>query len=129
MRHIPHPPRRMEHIAVILAVLSFALSAPGVSAAAAVNDCHYGIGGAYHNLTTRVTPCREAKGFHGLAFRILNALTARRHYTNFYWHGWHVRAHCYHDPRYPHIEGGDSQLDVRSTASGGRVVRFQTSWD
>lgn len=123
--------RLTKTVAVLAVASACAISAPTASAAK-INDCHYGIGGAYHNLTTRVVPCRQAKGFHGLAFRILNYVTPRirwRRDGHFHWRGWTIRTHWYHDPAYPHIEGGDDQVDVRSTASGGRVIRFQTAWD
>lgn len=100
---------------------------------APINDCHYGVGGAYHNLTTRVVTCSAAEGFHGLAFRMLNYVTTRfppvGRDGSVRWGEWTIRMHWYHDPAYPHIGGGNYQLDVRATASRGRVVRFQTAWD
>lgn len=122
--------KRMTALIVGLTVASSLVLASAASAAP-VNDCHYGIGGAYLNLTTRVISCREARGFNGVAFRILNLVSTRvrfRHDGHFRTGRWDVRAHWYHS-RYTHIDGSNDQLDVRATASGGRVVRFQTAWD
>ena len=115
----------------VAAVVALAVASPAASAAP-IHDCHYGIGGAYHNLTTRVVPCSKAKGFHGLAFRMLNYVTPRIRWLRdgtFRWGEWSIRTHWYHDAAYPHIEGGNEQVDVRATASSGRVIRFQTAWD
>jgi hypothetical protein len=121
---------KTRNLIPVAAVAALALAS--AASAAPINDCHYGIGGAYHNLTTRVLSCREARGFNGMAFRILNYATPRvRSLRDYHFRTgrWDVRTHWYHDPSYPHIGGGDLQLDLRATASGGRVVRFQTAWD
>jgi len=55
--------------------------------------------------------------------------TRHLHADHFRTGRWDVPAHWYHDPSYPYIDGTNYQLDVRSTASGGKVVRFQTAWD
>jgi hypothetical protein len=113
------------------AALAFAIAAPPASAAP-VMDYHYGIGGSYHNLTTRVVSCNQVRGFHGLAMRMMNYVAPRVRYLRDYrfrWGVWTVRTHWYHDPFYVHIEGGNLQIDVRATASDGRVIRFQSAWD
>jgi hypothetical protein len=99
---------------------------PGAASAAAVTECSYAEGGGFHNLTTRNVPCSNAKR---VAKRVLHnvspcwgteAKLGRCTYTR---GGWRVHGRWFKD-RY-----GNHQLDLRSTASGRRVVRIQTDWD
>lgn len=125
-------PRLTKILIPLAAVLALATVAPA-GAAAPINDCHYSIGGAYHNLTTRVVPCWKAGGFKGIAFRMFRYLEPRipgyPRSGYFRWGEWTIRTWWFHDPFYHHIHGGDEQVDVRATASRGRVIRFETSWD
>jgi hypothetical protein len=91
-----------------VAALALAPAAP----AAPLRDCHYSLRGAFRNLTTRNVSlsCREAIG---IATRILAGVSVHTRYLHadhFRTGRWDVRAHWYHDPSYPHIDGTNYQL-------------------
>lgn len=89
-------------------------------------DCGYAQGGSFRNVTSRNVPCREALRVARSVVRDIRPCwkTERRHRICYFWRrGWRVRAPWYRNRQ------GFWQLDMRATASRGRVVRFQTDFD
>ena len=114
--------------AVVVAVVSVSLCAGSVSTAAAapVRSCSYAEGGGFKNITTRKVSCRRAvrvvkRVAHDITPCYLTELSLGT--CRFRRGAWSVRGRWFKDGY------GNSQLDLRSTASGGRVVRFQTDYD
>jgi hypothetical protein len=117
---------RRKVLCAILAIAGLA-GATAPAHAAAIRSCP-GIaeGGGFHHVTTRLVSCARARS---VAHRIMHDVTpcvasegalgscAYRRGV------WSVHGRWFHD-RY-----GLDQLDLRATASGGRVVRLQTDWD
>jgi hypothetical protein len=96
------------------------------ASAAPVRDCGAGEGGAYRNVTARNVRCLQANGVaHRLFLRIRPCLRteAWKAPCSYRWGAWTARGRWFRD-RY-----GLPQLDIRATAWGGAVVRFQTDWD
>jgi hypothetical protein len=95
--------------------------------AAAIRSCP-GVaeGGGFHHVTTRQVTCARARFVaHRIMHDVSPCVASERALGSCaYRRGiWFVHGRWFHD-RY-----GLDQLDLRATASGGRVVRLQTDWD
>jgi hypothetical protein len=121
------PARALGALLAVAAVAAIVLSAAAASASAApVRNCSGAEGGAYRNVTSRNVSCLSANRIaHQLFLRIRPCLRTEiaKAPCSYRWGAWSARGHW--------ITGrfGNDQLDIRATASGGAVVRFQTDWD
>jgi hypothetical protein len=114
----------MTLIMMLGGLLAATVGASGAQAAA-IHHCSFSQGGSFHHVTTRRVSCAKARA---VVKKVLDPRpcwpSERRLGSCHYRRGvWSVRGRWFRDRH------GADQLDLRATASRGRVVRFQTDWD
>jgi hypothetical protein len=118
--------KKISAVIVPSAALVLCLMMAPPAGASGIRECGRGLGASHTNLTTRNVSCAAARVVVRRMFRDIRPCwpSERRMGSCAFRRGqWSVRGRWFRD-RY-----GAHQLDLRATASAGRVVRAQSAWD